>query len=133
VLLAEHFLSQFAKNARRKTPKLAAGARKRLLMHNWPGNVRELRNLMERLAYLLPGDRIEAEDLAFIMSPGAGGRAVVESGLELTDATHRFQVEYIKAAIEQARGNMSDAAEKLGLHRSNLYRKMRQLGMPVRE
>jgi Nif-specific regulatory protein len=130
--LAEHFLKGFSRESRRKTPKFTAAAKKRLVGHGWPGNVRELRNLMERLAYLLPEDRqdkIEAEDLAFILSPGAGGASLLDSDLPLNDATRRFQVEYIKAAIERTRGNMSDAAQRLGLHRSNLYRKMRGLEM----
>ena len=52
LLLAEHFLDDFCRRARRKLPELSAAARKRLAEHHWPGNVRELRNLMERLAYL---------------------------------------------------------------------------------
>ena len=50
-------------------PELTAGRPRRLMEHPWPGNVRELRNLMERLAYLSPEDQIEADDLAFILSP----------------------------------------------------------------
>ena len=69
LLLAEHFLGDFCRKARRKVPELTAAARKRLVEHPWPGNVRELRNLMERLAYLSVGDRIQAEELAFILSP----------------------------------------------------------------
>jgi Nif-specific regulatory protein len=49
--------------------------------------------------------------------------------LPLTEATKRFQVEYIRKQIERSRGSMTEAAERLGLHRSNLYRKMRQLEM----
>jgi len=51
----------------------------------------------------------------------------------LTKATYNFQKELIRSAIESCRGNMSEAAEMLGLHRSNLYRKMRQLDMPIHE
>jgi Nif-specific regulatory protein len=133
ILLAEHFLADFSRKARRRPPKLTAAARKRLVQHTWPGNVRELRNLMERIAYLTTGDTIEAEDLAFILSPRAEGAGLLQFDGPLTDATHDFQVEYIKRAIERSRGNMTDAAELLGLHRSNLYRKMRQLGMSVEE
>ena len=129
LLLAEHFLSQFSRQAGRKPPQFTAAARKRLLQHAWPGNVRELRNLMERMAYLAAGDKIDAPDLAFILSPGSREDSLLDSGLELSEATRRFQIDYIKATIERARGNMSDAAERLGLHRSNLYRKMSQLGM----
>ncbi len=128
-LLADHFLQQFSRRAGRRTPKLSAAARKRLFSHPWPGNVRELRNLMERLAYLSAGERIEAEDLAFILSPSAAAPSLVEAGLSLNEATHQFQRHYIQQTIDRARGNVSLAAKNLGVHRSNLYRKMHQLGM----
>ena len=137
LLLAEHFLSEFCRNARRKMPKFSAAARKRLLGHAWPGNVRELRNLMERLAYLLPDDRptgkIEAEDLAFILSPRTAAPSATAIDLSLSEATRDFQVDHIKRTIATSGGNMSEAAERLGLHRSNLYRKMHQLGMDAGE
>jgi Nif-specific regulatory protein len=129
LLLAEHFMQQFARRAGRRVPKFTAAARKRLESHTWPGNVRELRNLMERLAYLTSGDRIEAEELAFILSPTATSPSLIDAGLDLAEATHEFQRKYIQQSIERARGNVSQAAKNLGVHRSNLYRKMRQLGM----
>jgi Nif-specific regulatory protein len=135
ILLAEHFLKIFAGKARRKPPKLTAAARKRLVQHDWPGNVRELRNLMERLVYLAPDDqdKLDAPDLAFIMSPAAAGSGTMPFDGPLAEATERFQTDYIRQHIDRSRGNMTAAAEKLGLHRSNLYRKMRQLGMEVGE
>jgi transcriptional regulator with GAF, ATPase, and Fis domain len=129
LLLAEFFLDDFCRRARRQTPQLSAAAKKRLMEHPWPGNIRELRNLMERLAYLSTGERIEAEDLAFILSPRGQAPLAADLGLSFVDATTRFQIEYIHRQIEQCGGNMSLAATRLGLHRSNLYRKMRQLGM----
>ena len=53
--------------------------------------------------------------------------------LPLSEATRRFQAAYIKKQLARARGNMTDAAERLGLHRSNLYRKMQQLGITASE
>jgi Nif-specific regulatory protein len=129
MLLAEHFLKEFSRRAGRRTPKFTAAARKRLESHTWPGNVRELRNLMERLAYLSAGDRVEAEELAFILSPTSAAPSVVGAGLALSDATDEFQRKYIQQSIDRSRGNVSQAARNLGVHRSNLYRKMRQLGM----
>jgi transcriptional regulator with GAF, ATPase, and Fis domain len=131
VPLAEHFLRVFARQARRKMPKFSATARHRLESHSWPGNVRELRNLMERLAYLHPSDKVEADDLAFVLAPTSAISTLIAAELPLTEATDRFQVEHIQQAVRRAGGNMSEAAELLGVHRSNLYRKMRQLGMPV--
>ncbi len=133
LLLAEHFLGQFSRRAGRRVPKFTAAARKRLVSHTWPGNVRELRNLMERLAYLSAGEKIDAEDLAFILSPAASTPSLIDAGLNLNDATHQFQQKYIEQSIARARGNVSQAAQNLGVHRSNLYRKMRQLGMETGE
>ena len=133
MLLAEHFLDEFCRRGHRKPMKISAAARKRLEAHSWPGNVRELRNLMERLAYLHAGEKIEADDLAFILSPTGEAPPLVGLDLPLSRATDAFQTEYIKKNIERARGNMSEAAKRMGLHRSNLYRKMRQLGMQVSE
>ena len=131
LVLGEFFLQSFCVLARRKPPKFSAAARNRLLTHTWPGNVRELRNLMERLAYLTSGDTVDVDDLAFILSPSDDTSGVVPANLILNDATRQFQSQYIQQHIKNARGNMTLAAERLGLHRSNLYRKMRQLGMNV--
>jgi Nif-specific regulatory protein len=136
LLLAEHFLAEFSRKARRKPPQLSAEARSRLQTHSWPGNVRELRNLMERLAYLSPGETIHADDLRFLLAPvGQAPEHPEHSAIEmpLAAATDHFQIEHIRRAIARSGGNMSEAAERLGLHRSNLYRKMRQLGMDVQE
>ncbi len=129
LLLAQHFLETFCSKARRAVPEFTAAARKRMLAHQWPGNVRELRNLMERLAYLSQGDKIDASDLEFILAPEVSTPSLLQLRESLNEATRQFQIQYIQHQIEAARGNMTDAAERLGMHRSNLYRKMRQLGM----
>ena len=129
--LAEFFLEKFCRQANKKTLELSPDARRRLQAHAWPGNVRELRNLMERVAFLTKGERVEANDIAFILSPQQDAFDDLAEGIGLTEATARFQQEYIRRAVKRVRGNMSDAAKILGLHRSNLYRKMRQLEMDV--
>ena len=126
--LAEYFLADFCGQAGREVPRFSAAAHRRLLGHAWPGNVRELRNLMERLAYLTAGERVAAEDLSFILSPAQEPGFLALSG-SLNEVTRQFQSEYIRQRIDAVRGNMTEAARQLGLHRSNLYRKMRQLGM----
>ncbi len=131
--LAEHFLTQFCRAAGRSKPKWTAESKKRLLAHRWNGNVRELRNLTERLAYLTTGDKIDPADLTFIAPPGAAtgaqGSELLDLGLPLTEATDEFQRRYITANIQSARGNISEAAKRLGVFRTNLYRKMTGLGM----
>ena len=130
LLLSEHFLKWFATKARRPVPELAPAARKRLLAHDWPGNVRELRNMMERIAYLSHEQRIDASDLPFVAPTRSVALApALPDDLSLAAATDQFQRDYIESHIRRAHGNMTEAAESLGLHRSNLYRKMNQLGM----
>lgn len=127
--LAEYFLKRFAAQARRPGLTLATEARRRLQGHPWPGNVRELRNLMERLAFLCPGERVEPDDLSFMLSPDAANSRLPGLDLGLENATREFQRDYIRRSIQQSHDNMTDAARLLGLHRSNLYRKMKQLEM----
>jgi Nif-specific regulatory protein len=130
LLLAEHFLREFCVRAHRKSPQFTAAARSRLTAHVWPGNVRELRNLMERLAYLTEGDTIDADQLAFTLAPEMPvPTATSVPSQTLAEATQQFQTNYVRQHIAAARGRMTVAAARLGLHRSNLYRKMRQLGM----
>jgi len=101
------------------------------LQHEWPGNVRELRNLIERVAYLCPNDKVEAADLAIIRRVS---KDAVNPYAEMTlaEATDAFQRDHIKYGIDRANGNVSEAAKLLGLHRPNLYRKMKLLGMDER-
>eukprot|EP00913_Durusdinium_trenchii_P010857 g10186.t1 len=118
--LADYFLKQFCAQARRKPLQITAEARRRLQAHSWPGNVRELRNLMERVAFLAQNDKVEADDLAFILSPERDAGLEPSADLGLSEATKRFQQEFIRKSIDRVRGNVSEAARLLGLHRSNL-------------
>ena len=129
VPLAEFFLGQFGRDAGRPRLKLGAEAKRRLKEHDWPGNVRELRNLMERVAFLCPGDTVEASDLVFILKPPAGEADDAFADMTLADATRAFETRHIEHAIERAGGKMTEAARLLGLQRTNLYRKMRLLKM----
>ena len=131
MVLAEHFMQHFCKDAARKPLKFSAEARKRLEQHEWPGNVRELRNLIERVAYLCPNDKVEVGDLAIIQR---ASKDVANPYAEMTlaEATDAFQRDHIQYAVERAKGNVSEAAKLLGLHRPNLYRKMKLLGMDTK-
>ena len=127
--LAEHFLSGFCQQAGRPLLKISKEAKERMRSHAWPGNVRELRNLMERVAFLTANEEVRVDDLAFILSPAGTSSLTTAVGSGLADATKQFQRDYIHQAIDRAGGNMSEAARGMDLHRSNLYRKMRQLEM----
>ncbi len=131
LLLADHFLHQFCYQIGRKVPTLQNGAKDALMSHAWRGNIRELRNTIERVCYLCSEDQIAADDL--MLGGVSTGLATARTEITgtLSEATKQFQVEHIHRAIDACGGNMTDASARLGLHRSNLYRKMRQLGMPT--
>ncbi|MBI1832054.1 MAG: sigma 54-interacting transcriptional regulator, partial [Planctomycetes bacterium] len=103
MILAEHFMLQFCKDAGRKPLKFSAEAKKRLEQHEWPGNVRELRNLLERVAYLCPDDRVDAGDLAIIQR-ATKDAANPYGEMTLAEATDAFQRDHIQYAIDRAKG-----------------------------
>lgn len=130
--LADFFLTMFCNKIGRSKPTWSATARRRLATHDWPGNVRELRNIVERIAYLTTGETIDETQVDFVRSPrmmGEESGASLDLNKTLGDATADFQVRYIEEQIKACGRNVTQAADKMGLQRSNLYRKMKQLGM----
>jgi len=130
VRLAEHFIAEFAREYGRRAKQLSVDAVLRLRAHAWPGNVRELRNLIERLMITVPDDTVGAGHLEFL--PGgdeASAPAEPEPPSELHAARERWERRYIASALAACDGNMSRTADVLGIERSNLYKKMRSLGI----
>lgn len=129
--LADFFLTMFCTKIGRAKPTWTASAKRRLVTHDWPGNVRELRNIVERVAYLTAGETIDDTQVDFVRSPRAASENTNAIDLDKTlgDATSDFQIRYIEEQIKACSRNVTQAAEKMGLQRSNLYRKMKQLGM----
>ena len=129
--LIDYFMHEFCEAIQRDVPTFTNAAMNKLKAHNWPGNIRELRNLIQRLAALHRGDVIDQDDIILI----ARGNKHQDSQLpnfvnkNLSTATDDMQTIIIEQHIAATGGNMTAAAESLGLQRSNLYRKMKQLGM----
>jgi two-component system nitrogen regulation response regulator NtrX len=135
IRLADHFIAQFAREYGRRVKHLTPGAVLRLRAYPWPGNVRELRNLIERLMITAPDDAIEEHNLDFL-SPADVQPAAAEGEplRQLHEARDGWERRYIATALAACDGNMSRTAEVLGIERSNLYKKMRSLGIgPERE
>jgi len=130
-VLADFFMTMFCQKIGRAKPEWSAAAKRRLQAHDWPGNVRELRNIVERLAYLSIESTIDESQVDFVRSPRLEDRKQedVDLSLSLADATDIFQMRFIEEHIKAAGGNITLAAENLGLQRSNLYRKMKNLDM----
>ena len=130
--LVEHFLGELAKEHGHRVKTLDDAALVVLRSYEWPGNVRELRNVLERLAIMVPDESIGARELAFLGATGAvspDGTAEFDAERPLLEARERFERNYIVSALAAHRGNVSRTAESLGVERSNLYRKMRALGI----
>ena len=129
VLLAEHFLRRFAAETGTARKRLSSGAATKLKAYHWPGNVRELRNVIERLAILLRGDTIDAEDVQ--LGARAATPSEISADLTLKEARDAFEKQFILSRLRDFGGNVSRTADALGVERSNLYRKLHAYGITV--
>ena len=121
-LLAAHFLRQYAQRYRKTVKGFEPGAMQKMLDHPWPGNVRELDHSVERSVLISTTDQIQPADLG-LESERAGAARIEDMGLEEVEAL------LIKKALSRHSGNISHAAEALGLSRSALYRRMQKYGL----
>jgi len=128
--LAEHFLRLASAENGVKPKRLAPRALDLLVQLPWHGNVRELRNLMERLVVLVARDVVTQQDAmdAFHIS-GSGGTSDEGQALPLREARARFERQYILYRLSANQGSLGRTARDLGIERTNLYRKMKQLGI----
>jgi len=130
--LVREFLREFGRQYGRPRMEVSEEALEVMAQHNWPGNVRELRNLVERVLILNPRVlRIERKHLPPLTQRSSARNA--EDFSTLQQARDAYERDYIQKKIEEAKSNVSRAAELLGLERSHLYRKMKALGISVRE
>ena len=131
--LVRGFLQQIGREYGRPNVDIAAEALELMQGYTWPGNVRELKNVVERMLILNPQVHLlEPKSLPPLMqrtlARGNGGGFA-----SLQQAREAYERDFIVRKIGECGGNMSRAAETLGLERSHLYRKMRALGIPVRD
>jgi two-component system nitrogen regulation response regulator NtrX len=131
-LLVREFLQEFGRQYGRPRIEMSDEAIAVLKQYHWPGNVRELRNVIERVMILNPQTvRIERKHLPMLVFRGSGRKG--EEFSTLHQAREAYERDYILKKIDECHGNVSRAAEALGLERSHLYRKMKSLGISVRE
>ncbi|MEX1257783.1 MAG: sigma-54 dependent transcriptional regulator [Gemmatimonadota bacterium] len=121
-LLAQHFLRREAEHYGRVIEGFDDEALRNLLAHSWPGNVRELEHAVERAVLLCGGTKIQAEDLG-LRRRTAGSEPLEQMTLEAADRL------LVAKALERTDGNVSRAAEELGISRGALYRRMEQYGL----
>ncbi len=131
-ILADYFLREYTTRYGRKPKELTPEAYRMLQEYYWPGNVRELKNLMERIVIMNPQVRIDARHVPLSRSRRAAERAV-DRFASLQEVRESAEREYILKKLDETHGNVTRAAELLGLERSNLYRKMKALGIAHNE
>lgn len=117
-LLADHFVERFAQKYRKDVRGLSREARQKLQQYAWPGNVRELEHAVERAVILSSGGMLRSADFVLRVPVEKGGVPGDELNLELLERTA------IDRAMKRSGGNVSRAAELLGITRFALYRKL---------
>jgi len=131
-MLARHFLKEFASSYGRRTREITDDAIAALMRYSWPGNVRELRNVIERLVIMNPGiSRLDRKHLPPLVYREGSRKAPEYTSLH--QARSAYERDYILKKLDENHGNISRTAEALGLERSHMYRKMRTLGISVKE
>ena len=137
--LVREFLTEFGQQYGRPRVDITDSALNALKQYNWPGNVRELRNVIERVLILNPKvTRLEAKHLPMLVQRTDGaasktGGAGREEFSSLSEAREAYERDYILKELDRNHGNVTRAAESLGLERSHLYRKMKTLGISIGE
>ena len=137
--LAEMFTRAAAERYGLPLRQVGQSALRRLLDYDWPGNVRELKNTIERAAIMAEGEELRSQDLPDEITPEQEKeiRAANDSerGLavpftaDFREDRREFERRYISRCLEHTQGNVTKAAEILGMHRQSLQHKLRQLGL----
>ncbi|HEX4020465.1 MAG TPA: sigma-54 dependent transcriptional regulator [Acidobacteriaceae bacterium] len=131
-LLVREFLREFGRQYGRPRVEISEDAVSALQQYHWPGNVRELKNVVERMLILNPQvARLERKHLPVLVYRSANRRG--DEFPSLQHAREAYERDYILRKLDECHGNVSRAAEALGLERSHLYRKMKALGIAARE
>ena len=119
-LLAQHFLTRYTTLYGKKVKSISPQAMDQLCRYSWPGNVRELENVMERAIILATGENILVEDLPPYLQPAFPPKESFPPSLEEAEG------KLILDALQATRGNKSQAAQRLGIHRNTLSRKLKR-------
>jgi len=124
-LLAEYFLEDFCARNNFRPKTLDPPVLPMLESYGWPGNARELRNVIERMAILSPGERLmrDSVPVEIRVQREAGPKSTIQEARESAEREH------ILRALEESKWNVSGAARRLGMERTNLHKRIRALGL----
>ena len=133
-LLCQAFIDAMGERLNKRVQRVSAQALARLECHDWPGNVRELENAILRAMALAKGEEIAVADLPATVTDRdrtTEAPPAAEEEVLFHDARQRFEEQFIRDALEQTGGNISQAAERIQLGRRNLQHKIKQFDIDV--
>jgi two-component system nitrogen regulation response regulator NtrX len=132
--LARYFLKEFAATYSRRSREITDDAIETLMRYAWPGNVRELRNVIERIVIMNPTvAKLDRKHLPPLVYRDGSRRTLGGDFSTLHQARAAYERDFILKKLDENHGNVTRTAEVLGLERSHLYRKMKTLGIAVKE
>jgi transcriptional regulator with PAS, ATPase and Fis domain len=127
-LLVDYFCRRFSSEFQKEILGVSDEVMRIFLNYEWPGNVRELKHALEHGCLLSPGGEVTVENLPLELIEFGRANTLASK----PDKSWKLTREHLEEALAQAKGNKVRAAELLGIHRKTLYRKMHQLGIPLK-
>jgi two-component system response regulator HydG len=124
-LLVDHFLAMYAKKYQKPVKGVSPAALKKMEKYHWPGNVRELQHMVERAVIMTESNVLQPDDFFFAASQQANENGLVFGSYNLEEVEKLV----IRKAIDKHGGNISKAADELGLTRASLYRRLEKYGL----
>ena len=126
-LLVKAFLDEFGRENSKQVRELTPEALNVLLAYDWPGNVRELRNAIEQMVVLARAERLTVRDMPAVIRGSADLTKinVVRAGMTVEEAERQLIVQ----ALKETNGNRTKAAQKIGISRRTLHRKLKEFGL----
>ncbi|MCB1173759.1 MAG: sigma-54-dependent Fis family transcriptional regulator [Leptospiraceae bacterium] len=135
-LIAEYFIREAIRENQLENKRFTNKTMELLQNWSWPGNIRELKNVVERLCVLSTETEVDHETARLHIGQKVGqsmSKSVLDPGVDLKSAREQFEREYIIQALKQCESNVSQTARHLGIERTNLHRKIKQLGIEMEQ
>lgn len=129
--LVDYFVDHFVSFEGLEYRHFSVSAQNILRQHTWPGNLKELKNLIQRLLILGSGDVSDEEVRELLLNSQATNALgnVVDTSLPLKEGKEQFEARYLSQLLRETSGNVSETAKRSGVDRTNLYRKLKALGI----
>jgi DNA-binding NtrC family response regulator len=136
--LLSYYVDYFATHEKQPYRRFSVGAQNYMRNYSWPGNVRELKNLVQRVLILGAGDEVAQDEVETALGatpavPTQSLEGMVSFDQPLRQAREQFEKAYLEYQLEKHGGNVSKMAKEAGMERTHLYRKLRSLGIEIKE